>query len=176
MNNQEQPQNPQGDANASNTKVAASNDDFSVSISFENYSGTGFYLQQWTVPDSTAISNETDPTDTLQAIDGSTSIGCDMTLGIIGNGPYDMYCLWTANDNSFTFGVKIHVPIQVYGMGTRPYYEVMSGSGAISSPSWSGSHTSDNYTWSGLPVKITATPNSAHTSLSVDVQISNPNN
>ncbi len=74
------------------------------------------------------------------------------------------------------FGVRIWVPVQVFGIGSQPYWYVMSDQNQDlnAAPNWnhSGDDPSDPYTFSVPNYKIVATPTASHTDLSIIVSIS----
>ncbi|KAG7435275.1 hypothetical protein NW756_002072 [Fusarium oxysporum] len=54
---------------------------------------------------------------------GSTSLAWFFTNGAWAQGEMDGYSIWYAPNGSW-FGVNIHCPVQIIGIGTAPYYEV----------------------------------------------------
>ncbi|KAI1049370.1 hypothetical protein LB506_005080 [Fusarium annulatum] len=54
---------------------------------------------------------------------GSTTLAWFFTNGAWAQGDMDGYCIWYAPNGSW-FGVNIHCPVQIFGIGTAPYYEV----------------------------------------------------
>jgi len=54
---------------------------------------------------------------------GSTSLAWFFTNGAWAQGEMDGYCIWYTPNGSW-FGVNIHCPVQIIGIGTAPYYEV----------------------------------------------------
>ncbi|KAG5742776.1 hypothetical protein H9Q69_014276 [Fusarium xylarioides] len=54
---------------------------------------------------------------------GSTSLAWFLSTGAWAQGEMEGYRIWYAPNGSW-FGVNIHCPVQVFGMGTAPYYEV----------------------------------------------------
>jgi hypothetical protein len=115
------------------------------------------------------------PPATLQAYagEGVLQYNQDM-LGVIADGAAGIWCCW--NNGSQRFGVKLWAPLQVAGMGDRPYWYVMNDTNLDNSNiNWVQiSDPSDNYTWpSSLGFKIYASPVSDHSNLSVSVSIQN---
>ncbi|CZR46558.1 uncharacterized protein FPRO_12007 [Fusarium proliferatum ET1] len=54
---------------------------------------------------------------------GSTTLAWFFTNGAWAQGDMDGCCMWYAPNGSW-FGVNIHCPVQIFGIGTAPYYEV----------------------------------------------------
>lgn len=115
------------------------------------------------------------PSGTLAA-GASDYLGMDQNaLKFIANGALDFYqgLSW----GGMTLWVRIHVPLQILGIGTRPYYYIHTDSGQDPGldGSWQGGTSTDNSSVEiangdeGL--KITISPTGTHTTLTVAVTI-----
>lgn len=117
------------------------------------------------------------PSGHLKANSGVEQLGADQSiLSFVATGYIDLYCCWYDPSTTERFGVKIHIPLQVLGMGTAPYWYVMSDktSNINAAPNWikAGNDPADSYTWTNVSgYKIRGTPTASHSSLSVDVII-----
>ena len=77
--------------------------------------------------------------------------------------------IWLA-PNGKSFGIKIHVATQIFGMGTAPYYQVTTDLGSH----WDGERTSKTYQFDSKDMGFNVDVESVaqHQSLSVFVTIS----
>lgn len=95
-------------------------------------------------------------------------------MGSIAAGDAGIWCCW--NDGKVRFGVKLWAPKQAFDMGDRPYWYHMNDNnpnGPSDSINWvKVSDPSAQYQWtSGIGYKITASPNSQHYELTLDIMI-----
>jgi hypothetical protein len=146
-----------------------------LSMTFTNYSTTSWQLDynDWELNAFSGITQQPGPT--MQAGDGQQTLACNVDwFSGVAQGLDWIACTWR-NPSGFRFGVVERLHFQMFGIGPRPYWLVMSDQGAApgSTPNWqdSGRDPSSPYTWTGVPYSIVATPNSQHTSLSVDIII-----
>ena len=82
----------------------------------------------------------------------------------------DGYILLTGTDG-ISLGIKIHVPQEVFDIGTTPYYQVWQGTGT---PDWEASEQrpEEGYTFQGLSCgPVTFNPTASHSSLLLDIGI-----
>lgn len=158
----------------SKTPSAASSKGY-MSIEYTNYSGTSFDLSTNGSHFEKGLGGLiTAPGPVLQANSGQESMSGDQILSGLEHGDSNIYLCWGQN-NYYYFGVWINFPIQVLRIGKRPYWYVTTNGGA-----WtlSGSDPAYPYTWNTaeIPYNIVATPASEHTSLSIQVVITDLNN
>lgn len=95
-------------------------------------------------------------------------------------GDSQFYLTWYDATTGIRLGVLLHIPVQVGGIGKRPYWYVSldQESDPTVAPTWneSGDDPSDAYTWP-LPTGsfvASANPDSYHSDLQILVTISNP--
>lgn len=148
--------------------------DSALSMKFVNFSKTQFDLDYHGYLYQKVVSGPgVTPGPNLAAHGGTQSMTIDQMLSALDQGPLEIFCCWRS-PTGFRFGVKLHANFQMFGLGYRPVWYVMSDNASPNShPNWSPSdgYTADPYTWKGAPFSITATPNSGHTSLSLSIQI-----
>jgi len=120
------------------------------------------------------------PNTTLPSTVGVQTIAADTnTVSLIVTGGYhDLFCVWRNPGNGQRFGVLIHAPLQLFSIGTGPYYEVMydttPDSDPDQEPSWqaTGQDPSSQYNWTQLTgLVINATPTAGHQDMSIEVLI-----
>ena len=145
----------------------------SLSATFTNYSKATWELQVWHHFGTGIFGGvETAPGKKLEAMDGLQTFILTFDMSALANGMGAQAIWWTgASGNSVCFGVKLVATAQVFGVGPRPHWEVLTG--CLDDQAWkkSGSVPGDQYTWTGLPYKIVGTPTSSHESLKVDIVI-----
>ncbi|KAJ7645706.1 hypothetical protein B0H17DRAFT_1104032 [Mycena rosella] len=73
------------------------------------------------------------PTDHLHANGGLETLGWEVILQDLASGPYDGAVAWRHPTTNHLFGVQIHVPVQIFHIGTSPYYQVRHDNGDGSS-------------------------------------------
>ncbi len=145
-----------------------------MEINYINYSGTSFdlstngsHLQKGTGGLITA------PGPVLQANSGQESMSADQLLSGLEHGDSLIWLCWQQT-GYYSFGITIEYPVQVLHIGKRPYWLVAYNGGG-----WtlSGSDPAYPYTFStsAIPYNIVATPTSEHTSLTVQVVITDLN-
>jgi hypothetical protein len=166
--------------------------DSMLSITFLNMSSIAWSICGWgTLTGTTTQYLTQSPPPTLGA-HGYTAIIAigDNMPALTGN--MDIFCCWVNPANLQRFGVRIHDPGQFLGIGTSPYYYVMSdtvpsnwesiypppavapyGNG-MSDINWQS--VAENYTqyqWTGISgVTITASPTVGDNRLFITVNIS----
>lgn len=162
------PQKPQG---YSQNVVRAAASEADMLIKFTNYSTTQFNIGVHGANLQYGFGGLTNsPGPILKANSGVQSIGASQILSTLDEGPADVYLEWV---NGIRFGVWIHFNFQMFGLGPRPiWYTTTNGKPWVAS----GSDPSTPFTWNqsflnGL--KIVGTPTSGHSSLVVDVTITN---
>ena len=148
-----------------------------VSVSFVNYSQTSFQRGYWGWQLQEGLGSlEQSPGPTLQAQSGSQAMSASEILSSVATGDYDIFCTWVDLATGSRFGVMIHIPVQIIGIGTAPYWYVSFDNEGTSNvaPNWilSGGDPSYPYTWpTSVGFNIVGTPNATHTSLSIEVLI-----
>ncbi len=146
-----------------------------LSVKFVNLTGSDFSRDYFGYVYQKLLSGPgTMPDSTLQKRGGSQSMSIDQMLSELDQGPLEIFCSWRTPDGH-RFGVRLHANFQMFGLGNRPNWYVMTDTKTLfSPPDWqdSGSDPSIPYSWtSDFPFKITATPDSEHTALSLTIQI-----
>ncbi|MBU9819634.1 hypothetical protein J1782_07010 [Rahnella sp. BCC 1045] len=132
------------------------------------------------------ISSTKSPNKVLMAEVGSQSVSVetnDLTSLIADGGYKDILCVWRNRITGERFGISIHAPLQVFTVGTAPYYLVMSDTTSEANPDseplWqtTGMDPSEQYTWANFAgISITATPTARHQDMSIEVLITNSQN
>lgn len=151
-------------------EVAAASSEADILITYSNFSSTEFDRSTWGSNLQIGFGGLTNsPGPILMANSGQQSIGASQILSAVDEGPADIWLCWAQGIN---FGVWIHFNFQMFGIGPRPvWYVTTNGS------DWAlaGSDPSDPYTWNESAVghKIIGTPTSGHSSLTVEVVITN---
>jgi len=145
------------------------------SAKFTNYSGVDWQRSSYSwskkvLEDQIA----SEPKPTLNNND-STSMALDSNvLEILAAGNCEIECCWQNQEKNLSFGVKLHWPVQILGIGTSPYYLTSKRSWG-QDPSWGRPDGSDEaahvYQFSENGVKVTMTPTASAQSISVDVLI-----
>lgn len=153
------------------TAAVAADSQADMLINYSNYSSTSFSLStNWSNLQDGFGGLTSSPGPILQASSGHQSMGANQLLSTLDEGPADIGLCWAAGYN---FGVWIHFNFQMLDMGPRPVWYVTTNGSA-----WvlAGSDPSNPYTWDASQVgglKIVGSPTSGHSSLTVDVVISN---
>lgn len=147
-----------------------------LSMTFFNFSSTAFSLATWEAYIS-AVGGELvqTPGDTLNANSGEQVLSEYQLLSGLASAGADLWTIWYDPNTTWRFGVKIHAPVQIIGIGKRPYWFVMyDQQPPTSAPTWisSGDDPSSPYTWpSELPFNIQATPQSTHDTLFITINV-----
>jgi hypothetical protein len=82
---------------------------------------------------------------------------------------------WKNDSTDYHFGIKIYVPLQVMGIGDRPYYQIATGYGDSLSWTTPVDDPADPYTLSPVvEIQMQVVPTSYHTGLSVVATIKDP--
>jgi hypothetical protein len=144
--------------------LAAADPDFS--LAFTNWSSDTMECIDWEV-DLSAITGEIvqTPPDTLATSYQGVLSWYQLISGFAtgNNAGWVVY----QTPAGQVFGVKIIVPVQVFGIGPRPYWEVTTDG-----QNWSGNYTSDNYTFdTSVGYNITCSAQSSHSSLFLSISI-----
>lgn len=148
----------------------------SYSIKFQNFSST-----QWTrsvngsTIDAVLQNLNKVPGDYLKAHSGLEEIAADQSaLSFVATGNIDLYCCWFNPKTSQRFGIQLLVPVQVFGIGSAPYWYVMTDNASINdNPNWisSGSDPAYQYNFQLSGFNINANPTAGHASLDIAVTI-----
>jgi hypothetical protein len=151
-------------------RATADASDADMLIQYTNYSSTQFDRSTWGANLQDGFGGLTNsPGPILIANAGQQSIGASQILGALDEGPADIYLCWASGIN---FGVWIHFNFQMFGLGPRPIWYVSTNG---SNWALAGSNPADPYTWdtSAVGFNIVGTPTSGHSSLTVEVTITN---
>jgi len=147
----------------------------SMGATFYNYSDATWQLNAFEHSGQGAFGGvQTAPGKVLRAFSGAESFEVTFDMSDLANGGEASASWWTGYEGrTIAFGVKIVQRPQIFTIGPRPVWYVMTSydSGWIES----GAEPGDPYTWEGLPYSIVATPTSTHQSLELSVAI-NPLN
>lgn len=147
-----------------------------IGITIENLTETEFktkdnligYSTQWGIDSFSQY-----PEDKLKTGGNTSMVLSSGILAHLGKGGEHFYVCYKSSEGH-TFGVKIKIPVQVLGMGDRPYYEIAKD---VSDP--------DNIDWDKVVddpskhysfelqdgISVDCNPTSGHTSLTVAVCI-----
>ncbi|MFT3824170.1 MAG: hypothetical protein QM731_09630 [Chitinophagaceae bacterium] len=143
-----------------------------MSLAYSNYSSTSFDISTngyYFEPGMGGLT--TAPGPVLQATSGLETMSGSQELSTFEHGNAGIYLCWASGYN---FGLWINFPIQVLTIGSRPYWYVSYNGGA-----WtlSSNNPANPYTFptSAVPWNIVATPTSEHTSLSIQIIITDLN-
>lgn len=90
------------------------------SIKFHNHSEAALSRVECFYPTFSdgPVHPNTIPTDNLLANGGLETLGWEVMLQDLASGPYDGGVAWRNPTTNHFFGVKIHVPVQVFHIGT----------------------------------------------------------
>ncbi|CCA76899.1 hypothetical protein PIIN_10884 [Serendipita indica DSM 11827] len=142
------------------------------SLTFTNVSQTAFDRKNLDWGEDPVLgTTHSIPEKTLQARVGVQSLKWSQSLSSIATGN-DALCEWQAS-NGHWFGVKIHQPVQILGIGTAPYYLVSY---------YDGNETKDYYQPSSEPgnpftfptslgFQVKVVPTAGHATLALSVNI-----
>ncbi|KAF3930385.1 hypothetical protein AA313_de0204962 [Arthrobotrys entomopaga] len=119
----------------------------SYSITVVNHSTTAWTRAYWEGPsDDVGFTINTQPNDKLLGGNGQEILAWDSSAKLLGSGGTDGCAdgqvIWQAPSGK-CFGIRIHVPVQLFGIGTSPSYQVKT----VGNGSWNGEHRSDPYTF-----------------------------
>jgi hypothetical protein len=149
----------------------------SYGIQFSNLSSLGWTRGMSGSSIDSVLQNLTkSPAAHLMAKSGFEQLVADQsTLSFVATGDIDLYCCWYEPVSKQRFGVRLLVPIQVFGIGPAPRWEVMSDSGTTTAaPNWvsSGNDPSKVYEWTGVDgFLIRGSPTAGHSSLTIEVTV-----
>lgn len=97
----------------------------SYSIKTINHSTTAWNRYYWAAPSDAMFTISKQPDEKLLAGNSQEDLAWDQVGAFIGGGGTEGYAdgqvVWKA-PNGKCFGVQVHVPLQILGMGTSPYY------------------------------------------------------
>lgn len=147
-------------------------------MDFANWSTCDWNRLTWGANLDAVLQNLTEtPVPVLDNKGHSSGLGINQyTMGSIAKGYVDLWCVYEAADGSgAVVGIKIHAPVQVFGIGWKPTWSVCDSLDANKKPIWKDTE-SLNQT---APFKatlpgghsITITPHPAHSSINVGCQI-----
>jgi hypothetical protein len=109
---------------------------------------------------------------------GQQTMSLGEAMGPVGDSQF--YMTWYEPTSGLRLGVLLHIPVQVGGIGARPYWYVSldNTSDPTQAPNWvpSGDEPSDPYTWRDLPpntFQASATTDSSHEGLIITVTLGN---
>jgi hypothetical protein len=161
--------------------IKADDSSATLVMTFTNYSGTSFSLDNYYYDISKVAGViQQSPGSTLQAQAGVQTLSEYQVLSGFESASADLYTIWYDPSTGWRFGVMIHGPYQLFGIGKAPYWYVMSDTQPVGSEAnWvlSGDDASQPYTWpSDIGFKIVATPTAGHTSLSIEIVIQDSSN
>ena len=130
-------------------------------------SSTNFQRNTWGFNLQTGFGYPTNSPGTTLLAGGQQTIGAGQRMAWFAEGPANIYLCWASGS---AFGVWIHFNYQMFRLGPRPiWYVITSGS------DWqlAGNDPSDPYTWNAqaLGHNVVGTPTSGANSLSVNVLI-----
>lgn len=115
------------------------------------------------------------PGDVLEADGGQQSMVMDSNVvSEFLNGKNWMSLGWRNESTGYEFGVKIYVPVQVIGIGSRPYYQIATG---YSSVEYHDVVDDPSKPWSLSPVvevQYMIQPTSSHQGLAVVATVKDP--
>ena len=159
--------------------LAAFTDSGEVTINWVNYSKYEFVLDDWGASGSALAGGLVQsPGPKLQAQMGSQCLDFNQFLSSMSKAKTDIWATWYCKEKQLRIGTRIIAPVQVFSMGPRPYWEILFDNRSSGVPrNWgrSGSNPSQPYTWpAAVGFGITATAQSWHTALAIQVVISDP--
>ncbi|SFQ03312.1 hypothetical protein SAMN05443579_12053 [Variovorax sp. PDC80] len=137
-------------ANASLAPSAAV-DSGEIKITFVNYSKFELRRDVTGYTKDFALGSVTSsPGPVLKARSGMETLDiCQIAFSWIADGANNAYVTWYSPEIPVRFGVRIVAPVQVFGMGKRPYWDVCWDNNPGRDPQWarSGSDPSDPRTF-----------------------------
>lgn len=109
-----------------------------IKITFLNYSKYEFRRDVVGYTKDFAFGSVTSsPGETLKAGSGVEVLDiCQIALSWIADGANNAYVTWYSPKIPVRFGVRIVAPVQVFGIGPRPYWEVVWDNSPQSDPHW----------------------------------------
>jgi len=151
-----------------------------IKITFVNYSKYDFRRDVTGYTKDIALGSvKSSPGDKLKAGSGMEILDIgQMAFTWIADGANNAYVTWYSPEIQVRFGVRIVAPVQVFGIGPRPYWEVVWDNAPGTNPNWtrSGGDPSEPRVFfdDGHFKGITATgrAESWHTALDLTVTIS----
>lgn len=162
---------------SNNSNTSFERDNFGLSSGFQIWDIAGLGL---TAMDKIFVAFETSPAQTLEGMHTQSFSISDTSLALfsyetLAKTAFDAFCVWRNPDTGDRFGIKVHVPVQILEIGTRPYWLIMSDNAAAGADvNWisSGDDPSTPYTFEHIGgLNIVVTPTSGHSSLALDVDI-----
>lgn len=145
-----------------------------LSITFTNYTNVDWSRDRWNWQHHLGLSGlNTSPGPVLKSMNGVESLSQSQILSSFVQGPLEIWCCWRDPQGN-RIGVLAHANFQMFGLGYRPYWKIMSDKETLNPPNWkpNGIDPSTPYQWTDLPYSIIARPNSEHDSISLEVTIS----
>lgn len=152
-------------------------------MDFANWSKCAWRRMFWGANLDAVLQNLTEtPAPTMANEGHNEGLGINQyALGSIAKGYVDLWCVWQADDTAEAIiGIKIHAPIQVFGIGWKPTWSVCTNTNEMQK------HTTVEPVWKDIePLKqttpfkatlpgnhsVTITPHPAHSSISIGCQI-----
>jgi hypothetical protein len=171
---------PEVVANANLVPSAATVDSGEIKITFINYSKYEFKRDVTGYTKDFALGNVTSsPGEILKAHSGMESLDISqIAFSWIADGANNAYVTWYSSEIPVRFGARIVAPVQVFGMGPRPYWEVCWDNSPGADPHWTKSARDPSdprvFFADGHSKGLTATgrAQSWHTALELTVTIS----
>lgn len=146
-----------------------------LTANFSNYSSDTLNRDEYGWMLESGVSGITQqPPDTLVPLSGMGTLEyAQDAVGPIADGDAYIFCCWNTPSGS-RFGLKLYAPVQVIGIGTRPYWYYMYDNDPYSPTiDWIkiGS-PSEQFTWpTSTGYNIQASPVSNHATLTVSVML-----
>lgn len=145
-------------------------------MQFQNFSSTEFTRSLSGSSIDAVLQNlNKRPSGHLKAHSGLEELSADQNaLSFIATGDIDLYCTWYDATSGERLGIKIHVPVQVLGIGTGPYwyYAWDQGKGINDAYQWHQiGDPADVKEFDMQHFKVQARPEAHHDSLKVLVTI-----
>lgn len=116
------------------------------------------------------------PGPVLKSFGGAETYDISNMMSSVAKHAVNMWVTWYCSKLSLRIGTRIVAPVQVFGIGPRPYWEILYDSRPGGEPrNWgkSGHDPADPFTWPpSLGIDIQGVSQSWHTALQVDVTLS----
>jgi hypothetical protein len=143
-----------------------------LTVNFINYSSIQWNLDQWGSTTESGVSGITQqPSPSMEPNAGQTTFQYQQDMaGVLADGVAGIWCCW--NNGTSRIGVKLWAPLQMFGIGSSPFWYYMSDTDPESANiNWvCNDNRAQQYTWpASLGYNIVAVPNSQSSALTLNV-------
>ncbi|PLP96824.1 hypothetical protein [Cupriavidus pauculus] len=156
---------------------AALVDSGEIKLTFTNFSSYTFYRDVWGANQQAVLGNlKKSPGNTLEKHGGMQVLDLGQTaFAWFADGAIDVWMTWYCEELRLRLGAKISAPMQVIGIGPRPYWRASWDNLINQEPDWkSPGDPSTQFTFgdrASWKVKVKGKPESWHTALDLVIEI-----